>query len=278
MSLLSKITTPEAREFLGDKIHNPGIDPKPEISVESSSSSPNRVGTAFDFAIREGLKNRFSTIERNESDTPLKGGLEIIKKTDGLSHKAFREEYERAKKAIKNLDQDTTLTVEQAEAFYSFADLEIVFRSSYTDHLPNEISDTEINELQQLFNLIPWNKFSPENNLFLNPTFGTGSTLLGGADADIVLDDIIIEIKTISTARPQIRDHRQLVGYALLAKYFGLNDKPEAHDINQLGVYLSHSGELFNWPLYEILDQDTEEEVINFLLPSYIDNIHEING
>ena len=31
---------------------------------------------------------------------------------------------------------------------------------------------------------------------YLNPTFGDASNLVGGADADIILDDMLIDIKT----------------------------------------------------------------------------------
>ena len=42
--------------------------------------------------------------------------------------------------------------------------------------------------------------FKPKNSVYLNPEFGSGSALVGGADADMILDGTLIDIKTTKSA------------------------------------------------------------------------------
>ena len=82
----------------------------------------------------------------------------------------------------------------------------------------------------------------------LNPTFD-GSALIGGADADLIVDGCLLEIKT--TVRPETlpRDVLyQLLGYVLL-------DFSNAYGIGSVGVYMSRQGEIVSWPLAELLPQ-----------------------
>ena len=79
----------------------------------------------------------------------------------------------------------------------------------------------------------------------LNPTFA-GSADVGGADADLILDGTLLEIKT--TVKSEInRDWIwQLLGYTLL-------DYDNAHAIDAIGIYMARQGLLFKWDLTEAL-------------------------
>jgi hypothetical protein len=87
----------------------------------------------------------------------------------------------------------------------------------------------------------------------LNPTFA-GSLDIGGADADLVVDGCLIDIKT--TISPQIKaDYLyQLAGYLLL-------DYNDALQINSVGIYLARQGILFAWPVADFLQELTGEDV-----------------
>ncbi len=80
----------------------------------------------------------------------------------------------------------------------------------------------------------------------LNPTFD-GSALIGGADADLIVDGCLLEIKT--TVRPDTLPRDviyELLGYVLL-------DFTNAYRIGSVGVYMSRQGEFVSWPLAELL-------------------------
>ena len=79
----------------------------------------------------------------------------------------------------------------------------------------------------------------------LNPTFD-GSNGVGGADADMVIDNTLIDIKT--TIRPEIKSDWiwQLLGYVLL-------DYSDKHEISGIGVYMARQGIFLKWDLDEVI-------------------------
>lgn len=80
-----------------------------------------------------------------------------------------------------------------------------------------------------------------------NPTFA-GSPSVGGADADLVLGDEVIEVKTVKdlSAATVRKALMQLVGYTLL-------DWDDASGIRQVGVFFARQGYRETWPLWSLL-------------------------
>jgi hypothetical protein len=75
----------------------------------------------------------------------------------------------------------------------------------------------------------------------LNPTF-TGSRDIGGADADLIVDNCLIDIKATVNTKLDVEWLYQLLGYVLL-------DYDDTYHIQSIGVYLARQGELIQWPL-----------------------------
>lgn len=99
-----------------------------------------------------------------------------------------------------------------------------------------------------------WNEAANEGYGYTpNPTF-MGSIAVGGADADLVIGDLLIDIKTREQiANPWIRDTLfQLLGYALL-------DIDDAHGIRRVGILLPRQPYVAIWALDDILGRDADE-------------------
>lgn len=79
----------------------------------------------------------------------------------------------------------------------------------------------------------------------LNPTF-TGSLLVGGADADLIVDRCLIEIKTTKTATFATEWLQQALGYTLL-------DLDDTYGIEAVAIYLSRQRLLLRWSLADLL-------------------------
>lgn len=79
----------------------------------------------------------------------------------------------------------------------------------------------------------------------LNPSFD-GSEDIGGADADLIVDGTLIDIKT--TIKQEIKPEFiwQILGYTLL-------DYSDRFRINGVGLYMSRKGIFFRWDLDEAL-------------------------
>ena len=81
----------------------------------------------------------------------------------------------------------------------------------------------------------------------LNPNF-QGSRDIGGADADLILGDCLLELKT--TVNPEITNSTlyQLLGYVLL-------DYEDEYELKEIGIYLTRQATTLRWDLSEILDR-----------------------
>jgi hypothetical protein len=79
----------------------------------------------------------------------------------------------------------------------------------------------------------------------LNPTFA-GSGDIGGADADLIVDGCLIDIKATSNPKLDPEWLYQLLGYVFL-------DYEDEFHINSIGLYLARQGELIQWPLEPFL-------------------------
>ncbi len=86
-----------------------------------------------------------------------------------------------------------------------------------------------------------------------NPKF-LGSTAVGGADADLLVSDLLVEIKTREQiTNPWIRDTLfQLLGYALL-------DVDDVHGIRRVAILLPRQPCIAIWTLDDLLGRDADE-------------------
>jgi hypothetical protein len=75
----------------------------------------------------------------------------------------------------------------------------------------------------------------------LNPTFA-GSSDVGGADADFIVDGCLIDIKTTKQSAVEANWLRQIAGYLLL-------DYQDSYQIRQVGLYMTRHGLLLSWPV-----------------------------
>lgn len=112
-----------------------------------------------------------------------------------------------------------------------------------------------------------------KDKCFLNPKFGEGSLLVGGADADLIIDDMLIDFKMIKKAGVDRNHFNQLMGYYLLNEIGGICDKidetgnkKEKHEINKIGIYSSRYGDLLVYNIDDIFDKSKLDEEKNWFI------------
>lgn len=79
----------------------------------------------------------------------------------------------------------------------------------------------------------------------LNPSF-TGSKYVGQADADIIVDGCLIDIKASISPDIEARYLYQLAGYLLL-------DFDDKLHIDSVAIYMARQGIMFTWPIHDFL-------------------------
>jgi hypothetical protein len=77
---------------------------------------------------------------------------------------------------------------------------------------------------------------APGAAIHLNPLFGNASHAVGGADADLIVGDLLLDVKTSKQGRIQAEDLDQLLGYFLLARHERRADR-QFPLVQRLGLY-----------------------------------------
>ncbi|MBU1429112.1 hypothetical protein KKF91_01000 [Myxococcota bacterium] len=241
------------------------------IAAFPLSRSPAMIGTAFDYALRFGLEARgWAAHDHWIADSAIVRAL-TTPELQPLVGLALMQQAE-AKRLIEVAGEALTcgeLSAGAARACTLLAGVDILQRApSYAGAaLMRPLEDADVLDLQALYRIVPWKRFQPTTVLHLNPTFREGSLAVGGADADLIVDDCLIEIKTTKTSKIELSHLRQLVGYALLANQFGVDEKGgQSVTIRRLGVYLSRAGVLVSWPLEECVSEKEQGRLLDALL------------
>ena len=107
----------------------------------------------------------------------------------------------------------------------------------------NEPPPDDIDGLLELLAIAPLDKFTNGRPLVLNPDFGESSRSIGGADVDLIVGQMMLDIKTTTATSCKSIWLDQLFGYFLLARIERdrLNTFPE---ISSAGIYFARHGHL----------------------------------
>jgi hypothetical protein len=124
------------------------------------------------------------------------------------------------------------------------AKLDPIYRAGYIDLDPLAFDPADVTDLTTLLRLVPFSdsmRVCLDRSVLLNPTFGRFSTGIGGADADLVAGDALVDIKT--TKNPQLKPHlAQIVGYSVLAEAYRREEMPDFPELRQIGIYYARQG------------------------------------
>lgn len=120
--------------------------------------------------------------------------------------------------------------------------------------LPSKVSIADLCEMSSLF--YDTQKELLERPCVLNPVFA-GSAEIGGADADLIVDRCLLEIKALTD--PIKSSHRrqliyQLLGYALL-------DYDNEFGIEEVGIYFARQGAMLRWDALRLMSSLAEETI-----------------
>ena len=118
--------------------------------------------------------------------------------------------------------------------------------------------------VRRAFTLIPWDSLAGPGRVLLNPGFGKASEELGGADADLMVGDALVDVKSGRRCSVGIEAIRAVVAYALIANHFGVTGHRRVH-IERVGIYLARIGEIQVFSLRDCIDETDEEGVLEVL-------------
>lgn len=289
MSLTSFLNKPDPKTLFSYYVKDPQRKLEGKLRVPSLSKNYSLVGTAFDYLLRFCIQYRFPkaisgkwvaetacdlmgslfpTIPEGDSECVINYEESLSEKDSShyLNYMKAKKELEIAKKNHQIYLTDGVLRDDLLRSTLVLAQLDFVYRENHFLKKFGEIDPQDIQDLRNLVNIVDFSKFQPRNTCILNPTFHEASMLVGGADADLVIDDCLIDIKTVKDLLVKREWIHQLVGYYALGKIGRIGpERMEGENIKNVGIYFSRYGILELFSIKELIDLDKLPNFIGML-------------
>ena len=195
--------------------------PKGDLLTEAPKGWESFMGTAFDRRLRYEY-------EPDYVDEVVTHGALRLRTLSGIRIDKDLESEDLDKRSIYAAVADTeTRSGRGAASWYGLIEG------------GGELEGELVADLQALLNIAreKLNLSSPK----FGPTFGIGSHWIGGADADIIDEGCLIDIKCVKNIEATAFI-RQAIAYAML-------DVEDEHDLDSVGIYLARQGILWRIPL-----------------------------
>lgn len=210
------------------------------------------VGIAFDYAIRFELKrlNSHACTERWVSEVALAC-------TRGTHRKTAQKVVDVAKAAfenyVKNPNPSMAMRTTMVEHAIRLAKLDIIYRAGYMDPAMDVADPDDVHDILCLLAAVPYPTLAHPTTIYLNPTFGHYSRMVGGADCDLISGDTLIDIKVTKDTKIDARYVRQLLSYIVLARGARKHDN-SFPEIRSIGLYFARHAHLWTLPINNITD------------------------
>ena len=179
--------------------------------------------------------------------------------------------YEEAKGNYQNYILNGNFSEELAKSTMVLAKLDLYVRAGILDNTISIFDKEDLEDLEKLYSIIPIEEFSPIKKITLNPTFGEGSAMFFGADADFIIDNKLIDVKTTKNLKIDRSQLNQLLCYYIASRIGGINGNKKLKDeINMIGIYFSRYGKLWTIGLDEFAPKDKFKEFQEWI-PKYFE-------
>ena len=246
MSLTSQLKRKEIYTEFQSVFQIPKIPNNIDLVCSPVTNHYALVGTAFDYLLRFFIKkNNPSSVTK---DWVAENSLLKIE-DDSKKHSVVKAIISDAKEEYQRYLSEGVITDELLSVTLKLAKIDSIYRSGYFDPDIDKVDSGDIIDLKNLIKIVDINHFKSKNICLLNPTFGKASAMVGGADADIVIDDTLIDIKTTKYFSLKNKDYYQLIGYYILSQIGKIDGEDEKVQINNVAIYFSRHGKLVSFPV-----------------------------
>ena len=252
MSLTSLIKNDkELRNAIKTTFIRPKLNRTKPLLVQPNTKHYGLVGTAFDYLFRFYLERNNKTY--NEPNIWIsEKAIELLRhnrKVYKVGYKIINDVKKLSREFIKTGKLSDELIRQTLRMSY----IDPILRAGTgIEYIGLDADKADIEDIRKQYYLIDKKLFTSKEICLLNPSFGEASRLVGGADADFLIDDKLIDIKTTKNLEFRLNDFCQIIGYFLLHKISGI-DEDKSIKINQLGIYYSRYGYLFSFNIADII-------------------------
>ncbi|MHA1221691.1 MAG: hypothetical protein ACTSP3_00255 [Candidatus Heimdallarchaeaceae archaeon] len=274
MSLTSFLKIKEVKEKFKQTFKKPSIKLEGELLVLPQTTNYSLVGTAFDYLMRFILEHH----NHNAITFPWIAEQVLIYLDDYLMIAETKEELDVINDFVESAPSVIKFAKNELEKFKKTGDvserllhtcillaqIDVFFRTGRPPKSYGNVEKGDVADLFELTKVIKIEDFIAKDYIILNPTFGEASMLVGGADADIIIDGVLIDIKTTKFLSLKREYFDQLIGYYILTLIGGVDGIKEIPEIKELGIYFSRYGKLVKFSVKEVINKQELEDFIKW--------------
>lgn len=269
MSLTQFLKNADVRDLVDESFPNQGSGTTESLKAGWQTQNYTLIGTAFDYLLRFWLRKH--TSEFHARPWVAEQGASIAEERFPEEAPEVREAINRAEEAQDDFLDSGQVTRPLVESALDLARIDTIYRAGAPPTNLGEYDDRDIVDCIRLIEILADSDALDGETVHLNPAFGLASALVGGADADLVLDGTLVDVKTTGKSTFKIDYWRQLVGYLTLADIhnrlfeFGIYDQLGLEgdsdirplpEIDRFGVYFSRHGDLVTLPTRTIYEAE----------------------
>lgn len=262
MSLSDFIELPDVKARFKAEFPKPKLDLKQEILVAAPNGSDVRlVGTVFDYLLRFYIK--YQNPHAEESEWIAEYALRHFNRRgqNDLFNQA-KNVIDQARNNYQEFLINGQFTNELLQSALLLGRLDAVLRAGYIHDGWETINQQDIQDLRNLVSLLKPDFFKSSGKIILNPTWPEAAQLVRAADGDLILDDLLVDFKTVKELKLELRAFHQLIGYYTLS-VIQRKQEEDAIELKRLGIFFSRFGMLY---------QINVRDVVNFeTFPSFLD-------
>jgi len=253
MSLTSFIDTcPDVKQRFREEFKKPRMDPPPPLLAPPRTKAYSKVGVAFDYLLRFYLK-RLNPQAVEKGHWVAEHAVKFLQPSryQGMAHDILDDAKEQQVEYLRTGE----ITEPLLQSVLSLADLEPIYRAGRGHEYIGRPQDPEnVEDLRCLIDIVPPEAFRVRKHCFLNPTFGDASHLVGGADADLILDDTLVDFKCVKRASFSQAHLNQLIGYTVLNTLSPVRGITTSVTLTHVAVYFARHAHMVRIRLDSVID------------------------
>lgn len=220
------------------------------------------VGTAFDYLLRFFLEHASTNcVTKPWVAEGSVARLGSVARHSGYTQAQLAGAYDRMKSMLREAKETHArymgtgnLDDGLIKSCIFLAQMDVFYRSGVIDPNLGRADSGDVRDLRNLISVVKPETFLADVTCYLNPHFGYGSELVSGADADLIVDGTLIDVKTTKSLSFTQAHYNQLAGYYILSRIGQINGTDDVK-ISRVGIYFSRYGMLHTVPVRDIEDR-----------------------
>jgi len=245
----------DVRDRFRQEFNKPKFLAKNDLVVPPLTTRYSTVGTAFDYLLRFLIQHlNPHTIDKGY--WVAETAVELLA-DDAKLYVKGEKITSRARKELATFLKKGQMSDALIESALLLATLDPIYRAGLGHETIGVLHKDDIQDMKNLISAVDKKLFTSKTLCMINPTFGSASELVGGADADLVMDDTIIDIKTTKKLTLERSALDQVLGYYVLHHISGVGELTPKPTITKVAIYFSRYGFLYTVPLSDLVDSLT---------------------